>query len=719
VAGEPVRLTINPEASNQIEANEVAPGEFEIRTTGSDPYLAFRTIPADAPADATVLAFEYFSGQNIAPVEVYYGERFTAEQRVSIDAITKAELFQPFAINIGGLSGGSFHPPGSKLRLDLGGKPDLKLRIRNLVLRPPTPEEQRSGAELAAEREAKLARGKLVRAYLAEPYPAKIDTVRVTPDSVTLEGDLGPDHAAAPEPFWARVFRRVFRPKESDVPDLAAARWGIAEIPPHVRVWEPEFLPEPSAPVKPGPGGTFRAEFPRRDAAGRDRLVSRWMLLEKGPSGEWHRASAARWATDVANAAERQIKRDRPANQKGLGGFVHSPEIMEDFDRAGITAGAVNFFLPGDKLFSAEGAQGAVSFEHDGRTWWFNEKRLRPIDEDLIWHTARGRVMSAIILLPKGTSRLLNHPGAAESGLYTMPNLDDPEGNAAYRALMAFLAERYTRPDKRFGRVAHWIIHNEVDFGWQWTNMGEVAMEVYLEIYLRSMRLVALEVSRYTPDASVLVSLTHHWDYSPKEPLRYYAPRPMLDLMAEFSEVEGDFPWGVAYHPYPENLLSSDPWADESPTFSFDTPKITPRNFEVLDAYLRQPRFLRGGQPRAVLFTEQGYHTPDYSEKSQALQSAALLYTFEKLRRLPIVESYFYHRWIDHPLEGGLKCGLRQLPEPGNPHGTPKKALTTYGLIGSGSPEEEAAWQEALPLIGIRSKEEIHQHPPIRTDDKP
>jgi hypothetical protein len=317
------------------------------------------------------------------------------------------------------------------------------------------------------------------------------------------------------------------------------------------------------------------------------------------------------------------------------------------------------------------------------------------------------------MLVPKGSSGSINHPDAVPSSPYTMPNLDDAGACSAYRALLSFLAERYTRPDGRHGFVSHWIMHNEVDFGWQWTNMGEAAMPVFTELYVRSMRLMALEGARWNPEIQVFTSFTHYWDYEPQEPLRYYAPREMLELILKLSEVEGDFPWAVSYHPYPENLKSADPWDDRKPTYSFDTPMITPKNFEVLDAYLRQERFLRGGEPRPVLFSEQGYHTPDYGEESQRLQAAAILYTFEKLRHLPIVKAYHYHRWIDHPNEGGLQCGLRQLPEGGKAFGPRKFAFEVYAAVGT--PAEEKYWPGALEIIGVASKEEIPYRGPIDT----
>ncbi|MGB1706843.1 MAG: DUF5722 domain-containing protein, partial [Rubripirellula sp.] len=50
-------------------------------------------------------------------------------------------------------------------------------------------------------------------------------------------------------------------------------------------------------------------------------------------------------------------------------------------------------------------------------------------------------------------------------------------------------------------------------------------------------------------------------------------------------------------------------------------------------------------------------------------------------RNLPWIESFHYHRWVDHPDEGGLKLGLRTLPTQEHPHGERKRAWSVYQAI--------------------------------------
>jgi len=686
-ASDAIPLIPDPAKSNQVEIKSLPGGEYDIGTTGGDPYLVFRPIGAPFDAEKThVLGFEYFCPEGIEGIEVYYGQPFSGTRLISIPSLPKAEGYQPFGINLKLGKNGAFSSSHRDLRLDLGSKAGINIRLRNIALRAPTPAESLSAAAAAKERERLLAAGKAVTDYLDAGYPASIRSVTVTGDEVEISGV---------------VPRGVNGAK-------------LAEIDPYRTSWDPA-APREIAGITPAPDGTFQVKLPRFDG-GRDRLAQRWIILGQSPGGAWKPVSAASWATDVSRAVLRDMPRARPANQKGIGSEWMTG-IMDERQELGLTASTLNITLTAEKMLAEPDAPGAVSFQHNGRTWWFSEAVFRNWDRAVKWDSDRNMVVSAILLIPPKDSGILLHPDYKSAGIFSMPNLTTGESTDLYRALIAFMAERYSRPDGKFGHITHWIIHNEVDFGWTWTNMGEQSVEVYLDTYVRSMRLVALEVGQWNPHVQVFISLTHNWDYRPSDPLKNYAPRRMLDLLAKFSAVEGDFPWGVAYHPYPESLVNPATWNDRQSVLAFDTPMITPKNLEVLDAYLRQPQFLyRGKDLRTVVLSEQGFHSKDYGEDSQRLQAAGLVYVFEKLKHLPIVESFHYHRWIDHPGEGGLKVGLRQYPENGKPYGPRKMIFDVYRAIGT--PEENAATAFALPIIGVQSLDDIKVVDPASIPEK-
>ncbi|TVP80199.1 MAG: hypothetical protein EA353_04540, partial [Puniceicoccaceae bacterium] len=113
-----------------------------------------------------------------------------------------------------------------------------------------------------------------------------------------------------------------------------------------------------------------------------------------------------------------------------------------------------------------------------------------------------------------------------------------------------------------------------------------------------------------------------------------------------------------------------------------------------------QDHFLYEGSVRTVLLSEQGFHTPDYSEASMQDKAAAIAYTWAKILPLESVETFHYHRWVDHPLEGGLKVGLRTLPEADKPFGDRKEpAFTVFSALET---EDHAEVVEPLKkILGI------------------
>jgi uncharacterized protein (TIGR00730 family) len=317
-----------------------------------------------------------------------------------------------------------------------------------------------------------------------------------------------------------------------------------------------------------------------------------------------------------------------------------------------------------------------------------------------------GRMQEIPIILVGRESGNLVHPDYNPAGIYSMANLTTQEASDHYRAVISFLAERYSRPDKEHGWITHWIVFNEVDYGWIWTNMGETPMASYMEAYEKAMRLTYIETRRFNPTAEVFISLTHSWAYSPADKFRAYPPRDLLDRMADYSALSGDYQWAIAYHPYPQSLLAPRTWEDSMATNDFDSRYVTPKNIEVLIAYLNQDQFLYTGKPRTIILSEQGYHTPDYSEQSMIDKAAAIAYTWEKILPLESVESFHYHRWVDHPLEGGLKVGLRTLPEAGKPYGVRKEpAFTVFSALETDAHEATAAPYK--DVVGVESWDEI------------
>jgi hypothetical protein len=523
-----------------------------------------------------------------------------------------------------------------------------------------------------------------LESYLDETFSAVLERVIVTDRKVTVSGRV-----------------------DGNRDDLL-----LAEIPLERRGDDPQRC-EATDPVAIGPDGRFSLTLDRfRDRGGLtyDRLTSRWQLVEHA-GGKHTPRSHARYADTVPCRAP-GLPAAYPTTKKGLGAWQHG-RLPDEIESLGV--GSVTVNVVPHTFISLAAEPGTFPFTWQGRTYHAREAVLARLDDTFRRAGKQGLMVSAIILIGNPARvespvlDLLGHPDAVKEGIFAMPNVTHSEGVALYGGLLDLMAERWSRPDGRYGRVHHWIMHNEVDAGYEWTNCGPKPAIVFMDLLQRSLRLMHLITRRYDPHSRTFISLTHHWAH-PGKP-EWYGSKRMLDLLVRFCDAEGDFSWAVAFHAYPQSLGNPRTWEDTQATFRFDTPKITPRNLEVLEAYLRQPRLMHAGQPRPIHFSENGFNSPDYGPEALADQTAGMAYAWKKVQAMRLAEAWHYHNWIDNQHEGGLRIGLRKFPdEPDDPLG-PKPIWHLYRALGT--PEEGAAASAALKRIGITAWEDILHRGPI------
>lgn len=487
----------------------------------------------------------------------------------------------------------------------------------------------------------------------------------------------------------------------------------VIEIPPHTATWD--LLPSAIRTKLHDPeaghsSGEKISRFEIFELA--DLVRYRFVPVKKMGEEAWS-AGRGTWATSIE--PYRELEKIEPRGVKGIGG-IDKPTHLEDLVSLGIRHATVNIHL--NALLHTEDAPKRSRFTFENTHYYLDDAWCEKLDKMIGFFSEHDIVVSAILLItpPKGEERhLMIHPEADPAGTLAMPNLATAEGAKCYAAALSYLAERYTRPDSGLGRISNWIAHNEVDQAWTWVNMGEQPMPRLLETYYRSMRVIHGITRKFNPHARVFASFTHHWNNS-GDGKRTYNTREMLSLLNRLSKAEGDFGWGIAFHPYPEDLFNPRTWEDKETIFSLDTPKISMKNIEVLTTFLNQPEFRFEGRPRPLMLTEQGFHTKR-DKSAQDDQAAALVYAWHKLRALPQIEAFHYHRWHDHPREGGLRLGLRTLPTPSSPIGKKKKSWAVYQALGSRKEATETEF--ALPILGIKRFAEIPYRGTIKVPEPP
>ena len=337
---------------------------------------------------------------------------------------------------------------------------------------------------------------------------------------------------------------------------------------------------------------------------------------------------------------------------------------LEDGLKLGLGHAALNMNLP--CILQAQNSGDAIIYRLGDREFYFNRAYMEAMDAKIKALTNQGVVVNLIIINRRewhgawgdpALDSVLMHPCLHPEGVVSAFHVTNRDAFAYYQACLEFLSQRYMRPDGRYGRVCGWIIGNEVNAQWIYSNAGEMELSSFVREYTLALRTAFYAVRKYYAQARVYVSLDHCWNMTNEDqPLRFYKGLEFITAMNRIIREEGDFYWCMAYHPYPQDLSRADFWNDELAWDGFDTGKITYKNIEVLPAFLAQESFLCRGERRRIILSEQGVCSGRTPEE-EALQADAFVLAYEKIVRIPEIDSFIYHSHIDEKQEG-LYLGL-------------------------------------------------------------
>lgn len=496
-----------------------------------------------------------------------------------------------------------------------------------------------------------------IKDYLAKDYPSKVTNVQVTSDKVIIKGNCG-----------------------------GSGTYLLAEITPWQDVTELEKYPYTQDLSGGGFTVTVDRIVPNREGIRYDKVFSKWAVV-KVDGDRQTLDSHARYADDVVPKKSPEAVPLRNKKGFGAGDIDLYFNDCKEMNVGSITMNVVlNDYIKGEGSGYSYGGQ---NYSLGAFKDYVDRVTRRAGEMDL--------VVSAIILCQ--TNSIFKDP-ENKGGNYTMPNLTTAKAFNLYAAALEHMASTHCTQGNR---ISHWIMHNEVDFANEWTNMGDQPMMRYLDRYIKSMRICYNIARQYDQNASVLGSYTHCWAKADGN----YAPKKMLEATVAYSEAEGDFRWGVAYHPYPQDLTKPSFWVnDTQATYSMTTRYITFKNLEVIDAWIKQKENLYKGATKRVLFlSEQGTNSPSYSQTDLALQAAGGAWAWKKVSKLDGIDAIQWHNWADNKAEGGLRIGLRTFAEGSVSNLTPKPVW--YIWKAAGTAEEDSVFDQYKSTLGISDWDSI------------
>lgn len=496
-----------------------------------------------------------------------------------------------------------------------------------------------------------------IKDYLAKDYPSKVTNVQVTSDKVIIKGNCG-----------------------------GSGTYLLAEITPWQDVTELEKYPYTQDLSGGGFTVTVDRIVPNREGIRYDKVFSKWAVV-KVDGDRQTLDSHARYADDVVPKKSPVAVPLRNKKGFGAGDIDLYFSDCKEMNVGSITMNVVlNDYIKGEGSGYSYGGQ---NYSLGAFKDYVDRVTRRAGEMDL--------VVSAIILCQ--TNSIFKDP-ENKGGNYTMPNLTTAKAFNLYAAALEHMASTHCTPGNR---ISHWIMHNEVDFANEWTNMGDQPMMRYLDRYIKSMRICYNIARQYDQNASVLGSYTHCWAKADGS----FAPKMMLEKTVEYSSAEGDFRWGVAYHPYPQNLTKPSFWIDDTQaTYSLNSKYVTFKNLEVIDAWIRQKEnFYKGKTKRVLFLSEQGTNSPSYSESDLALQAAGGAWAWKKVSKLDGIDAIQWHNWADNKAEGGLRIGLRTFAEGSVSNLTPKPVW--YVWKAAGTAEEDSVFDQYKTTLGISDWDSI------------
>lgn len=514
----------------------------------------------------------------------------------------------------------------------------------------------------------------LIQNYVSASYSSKISDVTVTGDKVRISGTYA-----------------------------GTGEFRIAEVPPYMDLLK---LDEPLSVIEPD-SREFSVETGRwletADGIVYDRLLSKWAIFEKD-GDSWKLVSAARYADTVPAISSPEAVPLR--NKKGLGGIFMN-EHISDFDELDTGSATLNFFVTQFTYLSP--GDGRIEHRYGGRSYWFDENFIKSNLDRVLEETGRRNMSVAGILLvqneaaaaDKELAQLLTDPGNTGGGTLLMPNMTSPESVNCFAAIVDFLVSRYSRDADRFGRVAHWIVLNEVDGGSSWANMGTRPQYFYTDYYIKVMRLVNNILRQYDQNAETFASFTHSWTL----PALDFPAKEMIETIDAMGKKEGDYRWALACHSYPWDLLDPRCWECPYSTPSMDTQCVSFRNLEVLDKWIRMPehKYL-GVHKRSVWLSEAGLNSRSYSEWDLKEQAAGTAFAWKKVQALEGIDGWQWHNWFDNTGDGaGAMLGLRKYREDNDGEAKP----AWYVFQAAGTEDEDAEFRQWLEYLGLSGWDEI------------
>lgn len=209
-----------------------------------------------------------------------------------------------------------------------------------------------------------------------------------------------------------------------------------------------------------------------------------------------------------------------------------------------------------------------------------------------------------------------------------------PQAKENLRQIAREYAGMYT------GVVKNWIIGNEINDARLWNYSPAGGISEYSEEYAEAFRIWYEEIKAADPFANVFIPFDYRFNWYSDQGKGYYQAMPMIRLLNEKLK---DTDYGIAWHAYPQDLVSPVFSDDADAKQTAEPPIITMKNINALTDFMQGEEFLRADRTvRNIILSEQGFNATN-----ETLQAESIVSAYEIARENPHIDAFMLSRLID------------------------------------------------------------------------
>ena len=356
-------------------------------------------------------------------------------------------------------------------------------------------------------------------------------------------------------------------------------------------------------------------------------LYSRFVVALKTGS-TYTPISNAIYVTNPGDVAKFREDYPEPMSKKGL---LIQLDMLGDALNLGVKHTTVN--IPYHQLVG-----GNLKYKYNGKTYNFNGDLIKDYDKMISAFSAKGIVVTAILLNGWNDS----YPELHEAGLakrkeafYYGFNVSTEQGYETTRALLSFMAERYSGAHDDYGR--------------------------YTKLYSKVFRVAYTAIKSQSRNARVFFSTDYEWKRANSNLM--YGAKDFIDRFNADIRDEGNIEWGLAYHPYPHPMTEPEFWDDDQTgavNNTEDSPVVNFKNLNVLTDYF-QKDIMRdaGGNVRHIILSEEGFTSKSATRGDvYDIQAAAFAYAYYLVDNNPYIDAFILNRQVDAVIEVEQSCSF-------------------------------------------------------------